>query len=76
MADYKPSTRAIPRIQKIWDLRSAILLRVGRGKLRLYGTLEGKDKLPARKGAFRTALSFSSPASQKLHSSVKVTASS
>jgi len=50
MADYKPSTRAIPRIQKIWNLDSAILLPVRRSKLRLYGPVEGKDKLPARKG--------------------------
>jgi len=61
-------------IQKIWNLHSAIPLRVRCGKLCLYRPVEGKDQLPARKGGFQTALSFSSPASQKLHCSVKITA--
>src|SRR5207245_9843022 len=50
MADSKPSTRAIPRIQKIWNLHSAIPLRVRRSKLCLYGPVEATHKLPARKG--------------------------
>jgi len=63
MADSKPCARAIPRIQKIWNLHSAIPLRVNVASYVSTDRLKGKTSCQLDKGGFPTVRSISSAAS-------------